>query len=350
MILVLKDKNLNKTAGIMFKKNLIISVGLILLTFITISGCSTYNLTKSEESQSSHNISYEKLRLKEERQKSVWDSSLAQENSFQLDIKPNAEEIRLAKQSARSVVSHLKNSDIFIHFLLTELKNNDLPLELVAIPLIESGINPKVRSNNGAHGAWQYIRSTGKSVGLHKTKNYDDVYDFVKSTQASVKYLKRMYKDLGNWELVVAAFNQGEYGVKKAIEKAKDKGIEIKSADDIKLTRGARAYIKRFRAYADIIKNPQKYNVSLPNIKNRPAFKKLKVADHINSLNEIAKISGAHLDTLKKLNAGYLSDKIDNKHGLLVPIEHADNLEKHIQKISQENASNLKQNDIQKTN
>ena len=158
MILVLKDKNLNKTAGIMFKKNLIISVGLILLTFITISGCSTYNLTKSEESQSSHNISYEKLRLKEERQKSVWDSSLAQENSFQLDIKPNAEEIRLAKQSARSVVSHLKNSDIFIHFLLTELKNNDLPLELVAIPLIESGINPKVRSNNGAHVAWQYIR------------------------------------------------------------------------------------------------------------------------------------------------------------------------------------------------
>ncbi len=333
----------------MFKKNLIISAGLILLAFVTLSGCSTSNCAKDEDIRI-HNISYEKLRLQEERQKSIWDSSLARKNRFQLDIKPNAEETRLAKQCARSVVSNLKKSDVLVHFLLTELKNNDLPIELLAIPLIESGINPKVRSNNGAHGAWQYIRSTGRSVGLFKTKNYDDNYDFIKSTKASVKYLKRMYDDLENWELVVAAFNQGEYGVKKAIEKAQNEGIDIKSADDIKLTRGARAYIKRFRAYADIIKNPQKYNVSLPNIKNRPAFKKLEVADHINSLNEVAKISGAHIETLKKLNAGYLSDKFDNKHGLLVPIEHADNLEKHIQKLSQENASNIRPSEDRKAN
>lgn len=319
-------------------------VGLLSFTALTISGCSS-NVDSAQNTHKSLS-SYEQMLRESEAQKNVWDSSLADNSRFKLNINPNAEERRLAASCARTVTRNLKRSEIFVHFLLTELKNNDMPIELVAIPLIESGMNPHVRANNGAHGAWQYIRATGRSVGLNRSKNYDEVYDFVKSTKASIKYLKRMYQDLGNWELVAAAYNQGEYGVKKACEAARSRGIDIKSADDIRLSRGARNYVKRFRAYADILKHPEKYNVILPRIKNRPAFTRVNLDDNVNSLSEVAHLSGARIETLKKLNAGYLSDKIDNHHGLLITVEHADNLQKAgaTVKTSEQNASNYKYN------
>lgn len=330
----------------MITKKFLNLLGSLSLTLLALNACSsnqdslTFNKTNSKSAN-------EQMLIEAEIQKNIWDSALADKSRFKLNINPNAEERALAAYCAKTVTNNLKRSEVFVHFLLSELKNNDLPLELVAIPLIESGINPNVRANNGAHGAWQYIRSTGKAVGLNRSHNYDELYDFVKSTQASVKYLKKMYKDLANWELVVAAYNQGEYGIKKARDAALAKGIKIKSADDIRLSRGARNYVKRFRAYADILKNPQKYNVSLPTIKNRPAFKRVKVADHIKSLTEVANLSGARIETLRRLNAGYLSDKIDNHHGLLITVEHAENLKKASNKEHKAtNATNYKYNTI----
>lgn len=323
----------------MMRKSLLKVLGILSLSVLTLSACSTN--AQAINNVRSYDSSYDEMLRQAEEQKNVWDSSLADDSRFQLNISPNAEEKALARYCAKTVINNLKRSEIFVHFLLSELKNNDLPIELAAIPLIESGINPQVRANNGAHGAWQYIRATGRSVGLNRSGNYDELYDFVKSTKASVKYLKRMYKDLGNWELVVAAYNQGEYGVRKALEAARARGIDVKSAADVRLSRGARNYVKRFRAYADILKNPEQYHVNLPEIKNRPAFKRVEVADHVNSLSKVAHISGAHIETLKRLNAGYLSDKIDNHHGLLIPVEHAAKLEQAIGTDGQ-NASNYK--------
>ena len=329
----------------MIKKSFLNLLSSLSFALLILNACSS-NLDSRTFDKTHAKSSYEQMLQEAESQKNVWDSALADESRFKLNITPNAEEKALAASCAKTVTNNLKRSDIFVHFLLSELKNNDLPIELAAIPLIESGMNPKIRANNGAHGAWQYIRSTGRSVGLNRSHNYDEIYDFVKSTKASVKYLKKMYKDLGNWELVVAAYNQGEYGVKKARDAALAKGIKIKSADDVRLSRGARNYIKRFRAYADILKNPEKYNVRLPNIKNRPAFKRVEVADHINSLTEVANLSGAHIETLKRLNAGYLSDKIDNHHGLLITVEHADNLKQASERKESKatNAINYKYN------
>jgi len=203
-----------------------------------------------------------------------------------------------------------------------------MPLEMAAIPLVESGLNPNVH-NNGAHGAWQYVRSTGSSLGLKRTAGYDGIYDFFASTDAGIKYLKRMYRDLGDWELVVMAYNQGEYGVKRAIASAKKAGLTPNSSN-VRVSQNARNYLKRFKAFADILKNPQNYKVKLPNIKNRSAFRRVEVAGKVKSMNEAARLSGASIEKIKKLNSGYTTDRIDSAHGLLMPIEHADTLEEAI--------------------
>ena len=175
----------------------------------------------------------------------------------------------------------------------------------MAIPLIESGLNPHVRSSAGAHGPWQFMRSTGKSLGLKRTGNYDELYDFIATTEASLDYLKYLYGELeNNWDMVAAAYNQGEFGVKKAIRQAKSRGVTDFNVKTVKLTKSAQTYIKRFHAFAAMLKNPEKYDVDLPEIKNRPAFKRVEVAGRLNSMKKAAELSGTNLQTLRSSMPG----------------------------------------------
>ena len=120
----------------------------------------------------------------------------------------------------------MKSSTLFMHYLLSELKKRNLPLELAALPLLESGFNPRAKSHAGAHGPWQFIRSTGKTYGLERSSNYDEFYDFIESTDASLKFLQHLYNACNkNWYLAIAAYNQGEFAVKKAISRAKKSGV-----------------------------------------------------------------------------------------------------------------------------
>lgn len=278
-----------------------------------------------------------------EDQQSVWDSKLADRSRFMMNIKPTAEEKKIAKKFSQTFVANLNNSKFFMHYLLTKLQENDLPIELVAIPMIESGMNPNVRPNAGAHGPWQYIRSTGKSLGLKRSQNYDELYDFVRTTDASVSYLKRLYKDLDhNWDMVIAAYNQGEWGVRRAMKQARARGVKVYTANNVKLSKGARRYVKRFHAFADMLKNPKNYGITFPEIKNRPAFKRVQVAGRLNSMKQAAKLSGTSLETLKHLNAGYRTDRLEThgKHGLLVPTEDASRLEKALEQYSKDVSKN----------
>lgn len=277
-----------------------------------------------------------------EEQKSVWDSKLFARSRFMMNIVPTPEEKKIAKQFAKTFVANLNNSKFFMHYLLTRLEENNLPIELVAIPMIESGMNPNVRPNAGAHGPWQYVRSTGKALGLERSQNYDELYDFVETTDASIVYLKRLYKDLHNWDLVIAAYNQGEWGVRRAMKQAKTRGAKVLTAKNVMISKGARRYVKRFHAFADLLKNPRSYGITFPEIKNRPAFKRVQVAGRLNSMKQAAKLSGTSLATLKHLNAGYLTDRLEThgEHGLLVPAEDASRLEKALEKYNQETIKN----------
>ena len=97
------------------------------------------------------------------------------------------------------------------------LDRYDLPLELRALPMIESALNPLATSPAGAKGLWQFMYATGKLQGLEIGSYVDERSDPVKSTDAACRYLKRLYDMFGNWELALAAYNAGPGNVSKAI-------------------------------------------------------------------------------------------------------------------------------------
>jgi membrane-bound lytic murein transglycosylase D len=96
----------------------------------------------------------------------------------------------------------------------------EIPVELKYLAVIESKLNSKALSHAGARGAWQLMPGTAKTLGLVvKGKNDERTHKY-KSTVAAAKYLKVLHEDLGDWLLVIAAYNSGPGYVNKAIKKA----------------------------------------------------------------------------------------------------------------------------------
>ncbi len=116
------------------------------------------------------------------------------------------------------LLKRLKSRSKF-YFPLFEsaLDRYDLPLELKYIPIIESALNPRVRSKAGATGLWQFMYSTGKMQGLEISSYIDQRMDPWLSTDAACRYLKKLYALFENWELAMAAYNAGPGNITKAI-------------------------------------------------------------------------------------------------------------------------------------
>lgn len=314
----------------MIKKTLLIISALTLSSFILLSACNSSDSIDTSYNQRNFanqiSLAFNKFRQSE----SLWDSELFNDSKFKLNIRLNKEQQAQAQKLAYSFEKHMDRSALLMHYLLSEINKRNLPIELVALPMVESGYNPRAVSHANAHGPWQFIRSTGKSYGLEKTRNYDEFYDFIESTEASLSFLEHLYNECNhNWDLALAAYNQGEFAIKKAIRAAQSKGIEVKSASDVNLSKGALNYINKFHLYADILRYPQKYGVKLPELANKPAFVRVNLDGKVQSMKQAAQMAQIDLKTLQYLNAGYLSDslKTSKQRGLIVPIENARILE-----------------------
>ena len=101
-----------------------------------------------------------------------------------------------------------------------ELINAGLPVELRAMVIIESGLNPLATSKAGAKGLWQFMPRTGKEYGLEINSMVDERCNPLLATRAACKYLKNMYDMYGDWTLAIASYNCGPGNVNKAITRS----------------------------------------------------------------------------------------------------------------------------------
>ena len=95
-----------------------------------------------------------------------------------------------------------------------------LPKELKYLAFIESSLKTSATSWVGAAGPWQFMPQTGRDYGLKITRYNDERRDYFKSTHAAAKFLLKLYADLQDWLLVIAAYNGGPLRVYSAIKKS----------------------------------------------------------------------------------------------------------------------------------
>jgi membrane-bound lytic murein transglycosylase D len=210
----------------------------------------------------------------------------------------------------------------FMHLIIEKMEQQNMPLELVLLPIVESAFDPFAYSHGRAAGMWQFIPSTGKRFGMKQTWWYDGRRDVMASTQGAIDYLNYLVNMFdGNWLHALAAYNSGEGRVRKSIRKNKKMG---KNTDfwNLDLPRETRAYVPKLLALADILNNSDQYNFEWPEINNIPVTEKVTIGSQID-LALAAEMAGLTVKQLHALNPGYNRWATDpnGPHALLLPID-----------------------------
>ncbi len=123
----------------------------------------------------------------------------------QIGTHPRIERQRFGLASRPASIQQIaERSGPYIHYIVERLEENDMPLELALLPMIESSYNPLAYSPAQAAGLWQFIPSTGRHFNLRQTNWYDGRRDITASTNAAISYLKRLH-DMFNGDWLLAA-------------------------------------------------------------------------------------------------------------------------------------------------
>ncbi len=105
--------------------------------------------------------------------------------------------------------------------VVSEFSRLGVPIELAALPHVESSYNPEARSHVGASGIWQFTRSTGRRF-MQVDHILDERHDPFLATTAAGKLLAYNYSITGNWPMAITAYNHGLSGARRAMRQFGD--------------------------------------------------------------------------------------------------------------------------------
>ncbi len=252
--------------------------------------------------------------------------------SLQLELHPEAvQHPRTQKQIQRYLKNPLllstlaERSSRYLYHIVESIEERGLPLEMALLPVVESAFDPFAYSPGRAAGLWQFVPITARHVGLKRSWWYDGRRDVAAATSAALDYLEEMNGRFdGDWLLALAAYNAGAGNVNKAIRRNKRLGRPL-DYWSLKLPVETQNYIPKLLAIAEIVRNAEQYNLSLPEIPNRPYFTAVHTEGQID-LAQAADIAGISIDEMYRLNPGFNRWATDpsGPHRLLIPVTAAD--------------------------
>lgn len=203
---------------------------------------------------------------------------------------------------------YLSRSSKYIPKMKQILIKEGLPEDLVYLPVIESGFATRAKSYKGATGYWQFMPGSGRDFGLKINRLVDDRKDYVKSTQAAARYLKKLYKQFGDWNIALSAYNAGENRVRKQIKKARTSDY-WKLVKNKGLYRETREYVPKFIAATLIAKNPINYGFTSVPYQDEHKYNSMYVSKPVD-LKRLASKMNISYKSLKKLNPRYRTHQV----------------------------------------
>ncbi|QJW92415.1 lytic transglycosylase domain-containing protein [Spirosoma taeanense] len=138
------------------------------------------------------------------------------------------------------------------------LRKYKIPRDFRFMPLAESALVNDCVSPKGASGYWQLMPETARELGLTVDDKVDERYNLQKATVAVCRYLHQLYRQLGSWTLVAAAYNGGVTHVQNKMQQQGHSNYYR-----LRLHRETSHYLFRILAYKELLSNPRQYTLWL---------------------------------------------------------------------------------------
>ncbi|MEM1082019.1 MAG: LysM peptidoglycan-binding domain-containing protein, partial [Pseudomonadota bacterium] len=212
----------------------------------------------------------------------------------------------------------------WLHLIVNELDQRDLPGELALLPIVESAYDPFAYSRENASGPWQFLSSTARDQGLIINDWYDGRRDFYASTGAALNYLTYLANRFDqDWLIAVAAYNAGQGRVQRLIRRNQARGLGT-TWDQLSLPRETRAYVPKLKGLGCLLREPERWGFAWPTIEDQPRVERVELPNQ-TELVLAAPLSGVAIAEMVGLNAGlkrHLTPP-DGPPALVVPLEDA---------------------------
>lgn len=193
----------------------------------------------------------------------------------------------------------LERSKMYFPMMRRIFQEEGVPLELIHLSMIESGLVPVARSSASAVGLWQFIKATGGSYGLEVNYWVDERRDPLKSTRAAARHLNDLYAVWGDWHLALANYNVSPRRIRSSIALAN--GQRDYWAIYPHLPRETRGYVPAFIAATMVAMNPEDFGFTRVSLPEEQTFDVVEIKGSV-ALSELAKLAGITTEEMRNMN------------------------------------------------
>jgi hypothetical protein len=155
---------------------------------------------------------------------------------------------------------YLKRSGRYLPMIENYLKEARLPDDLKYIAVHESALLPHVRSRANAVGLWQFMRATGRLYDLKINSYVDERREVERATAAAMWMFRDLKNILGDWPLVLAAYNAGLGRVAREMERQR-----TRSFFELTLPEETERYFFKIVAAKIVLSHPEKFGFYMEN-------------------------------------------------------------------------------------
>ena len=155
----------------------------------------------------------------------------------------------------------LQRSGAYLDTIRAIFRQYGIPDRICFLPHVESSFDINAGSRVGAQGMWQFMRGTGKLMGLSIGYLVDERRDPYLSAVAAAKLLRTNFNELQAWPLAITAYNHGLYGMKRAVETtgSRDIAVILQKYESRIFLFASKNFYACFLAASEIAQNPSPY-------------------------------------------------------------------------------------------
>ncbi|AXJ01784.1 membrane-bound lytic murein transglycosylase D [Cyclonatronum proteinivorum] len=194
----------------------------------------------------------------------------------------------------------LERSTYYFPMMKRIFEEEGVPIELIHLSMIESGLVPVARSRARAVGLWQFMQATGAAYGLEVNWWIDERRDPEKSTRAAARHLRDLHRTWnGDWHMALAGYNISPRGLRRAINLSG--GVRDFWTIYPHLPRETRGYVPGFIAAALVAMNHEDFGFETPVTTRVYEYDVVEIEGSVE-LRVLAQFAGISTQELRNLN------------------------------------------------